>query len=93
VDHCDWPIEKTEGWFTFRNPNYNPSLNLTPDEQYISQPSDAGSPGYEDLPMVNAIEVFGDNGGGNDRVSINMDCSVIFRANPLDYTSVGEISI
>jgi len=93
VDHCDWPIEKTEGWFTFRNPNYNPSLNLTPDEQYIPQPSDAGSPGYEDLPMVNAIEVFGDNGGGNDRVSINMDCSVIFRANPLDYTSVGEISI
>jgi hypothetical protein len=43
--------------------------------------------------MVNAKEVFGDNGGGVDRVNIEMDCGVIFRANPLDYTSTGDINI
>jgi hypothetical protein len=98
TDYCnseEWKNpEAFAGWFTFRNPNYNPSLNpVTLGESFIPQPSDSGLSGFEDLPMVNAKEVFGDNGGGVDRVNIDMDCSVIFRANPLDYTSAGDISI
>lgn len=94
VDYCKWPIEETEGWFTFRNPNYNPSSNpVTPEESFVPQSSDMGLPGFEDLPMVNAKEVFGDNGGGVDRVNIEIDCGAVFRASLLDYTSTGEISI
>ena len=82
----------TTGWFTFRNPNVDRTIT-TPNGPVEPQPADMGNPGYEDLPMVNAKEVFGDSGGGVDRVSIDIDCSVIFRANPLDYTSAGDINI
>lgn len=68
--------------YTFNNPNDN----------------DAGNPGFEDLPMVNAEHVYGDivSGGflglGSDdkRISIGIDCNTVFKANKTDYTHAGE---
>lgn len=75
----------TTGWFSFRNPNIDPSIP-TRDGEFEPQPADLGNPGYEDLPMVNAKNVYGDD----DKVNIEVDCNLIFRANPTDYTMAGD---
>lgn len=63
-----------------------------------------GNPGYENLPMVNAKNVYGDitctglcswplGGAGpqdDKRISIKMDCNTIFKARSTDYTKAGE---
>lgn len=78
----------TTGWFSFRNPNIDPTIP-TRDGEFESQPADMGNPGFEDLPMVNAKNVYGDS----DKVNIEIDCNLIFRANPTDYTLAGESSL
>lgn len=77
-----------ESWFTFRNPSAVGTPATIPPSGY-----DLGNPGYKDLPMVNASEVFGDNGGGIDRVSIKIDCKLIFKAKITDYTQAGNPSL
>jgi hypothetical protein len=75
----------TTGWFSFRNPNIDTSIP-TRDGEFEPQPADLGNPGYEDLPMVNAKNVYGDD----DKISVEIDCNLIFRANPTDYTLAGD---
>ena len=78
----------TTGWFTFRNPNAK--SKVTADGPI--DPADLGSPGYEDIPMINAVNVYGDEGNTGPRVSITIDCGVIFSANSLDYSGAGDIT-
>lgn len=75
----------TTGWFSFRNPNIDPTIP-TGDGTFEPQPADMGNPGFEDLAMVNAKNVYGDD----DKISIEIDCNLIFRANKTDYTHAGE---
>lgn len=60
--------------FTFRNPNGN----------------DLGDPGYEDLPMVNAREIYGDDTKKFNPVVVDIDCNTIFKAKPTDYRHSGD---
>lgn len=53
--------------------------------------TDGGStPGYEDLPMVNAFKVYGDQTGKFTPVDVDIECTEIFRANKIDYTHAGD---
>jgi hypothetical protein len=47
--------------------------------------NDSGNPGYTDLPMVNAKNVYED-------ININIDCNTIFKAGPTDYSYTGDPS-
>ncbi len=60
--------------FTFRNPHGN----------------DGGDPGYEDLPMLNAREVYGDDTRKFNPVVVDIDCNTLFKAKPTDYKHSGD---
>ena len=56
-----------------------------------------GNEGYRDLPMVNALYVYGDIirktlSTKDARLSVNIDCDVLFKAKPTDYTHAGDPS-
>ncbi len=60
--------------FTFRNPHGN----------------EKGDPGFEDLPMVNASGVYGDDTKKLDPVVIDIDCNIVFKVKPTYYTQAGD---
>ncbi|MFA5932114.1 MAG: hypothetical protein WC793_01925 [Candidatus Paceibacterota bacterium] len=51
--------------------------------------NDLGNPGYTDLPMVNAQHVYGDI---SSLINIDINCNIIFKASPTDYSYTGEPS-
>lgn len=75
----------TTGWYSFRNPNIDRSIP-TGDGTFEPQPADMGNPGFEDVAMVNAKNVYGDD----DKINVEVDCNLIFRANKTNYTQAGE---
>ena len=60
--------------FTFRNPHGN----------------EKGDPGFEDLPMVNASGVYGDDTRKLNPVAIDIDCNIVFKVKPTYYTQAGD---
>ncbi len=90
--------------FTFRNQAASYFYPNTTDpitgEQYA-----AGTNGYTNLPMVNAQYVYGDitttgvaswgiglGSSKDERISIDIDCNTVFKANRTDYTHAGDPS-
>ncbi|MEK7140306.1 MAG: hypothetical protein AAB815_00820, partial [Patescibacteria group bacterium] len=87
-DSANGPQLGTPNYFTFRN-----------DLGYI-----LGNPGYTDLPMVNAVAVYGDitctgtcswaGPFGRDpkdkRVSVDIECGLLFKVNDNDYKHAGD---
>lgn len=51
---------------------------------------DAGLPGYTDLPMVKAGNVYGDDTKNYDPIRIDIDCPIIFKTTDIDYKHAGE---
>lgn len=49
-----------------------------------------GTPGYEDIPMLNASRVYGDSTRKFNPVSIDIDCHTVFKATIQDYKHAGD---
>lgn len=81
---ADWD---TTGWFIFRNPNVDRTIT-TPNGPVEPQPSDEGDEGYKNLPIVNAMNIMGDD----RRIDGTIDCRTIFKARDTDYTNAGDIN-
>lgn len=73
--NCDTPEYDTTGWFTFRNAFGNKF----------------GTPGFTDLPMVNAHWYYGDIRNGFP-VSVDIDCGLLFKTNDIEYKQAGNLS-
>lgn len=86
--------------FTFRNQaaSVNPPDGPGP-------AAAAGTNGYTSLPMVNAQYIYGDitttgiaswgiglGSSEDNRISIDIDCDTVFKANKTDYTHAGDLS-
>lgn len=52
--------------------------------------NDAGAPGYEDLPLVKAQNVYGDQTGSKDIVDIDINCKYIYETKIQDYEHAGD---
>jgi hypothetical protein len=70
---------------------------------FRNENEDLGNDGYQDLPIVNAEDIYGDitctgacswfGGGTTDkRISVDIDCNTVFKSNKTDYTHAGEDS-
>jgi len=77
------------------------SSNRGKDFTFRNENNKLGDEGYQDIPIVNAKNVYGDitctgtcswlGGSGTDkRVSIKIDCNTIFKSNIIDYTHAGD---
>lgn len=95
---CEEPIKSgySHGEI-IRNDSSNQGQSFT----FRNENNDEGDDGYQDLPIVNAKNIYGDitctgvcswlGGGTTDkRISVDIDCNSVFRANKTDYTHAGE---
>lgn len=95
---CEEPIKSgySHGEI-IRNDSSNQGQSFT----FRNENDDEGDDGYQDLPIVNAKNIYGDitctgvcswlGGGTTDkRISVDIDCNSVFRANKTDYTHAGE---
>lgn len=51
---------------------------------------DSGLPGYQDLPMVNAQNIYGDQTDKMDIVDVDLNCEYIFESKINDYKHAGD---
>ena len=62
--------------------NGHGSLKFT----FRNQTNEKGSPGYEDVPMVNAQSIYGDDTKKFNPVSVDISCTYVHKANLTNYT-------
>lgn len=80
------------GKFRFRNPAFEVFGEDPQDGQWNVRDltSEKSSPGYEELPMVNANRIYGDVTNNFQPVNVDIDCKVVYKATDIDYKHAGE---
>jgi hypothetical protein len=75
-----------------RQPSYSSSDGSAPETwvRFRNMINDAGLPGYQDLPMTNAQNVYGDQTDKLDIVDVDINCRYIFESDINDYKHAGE---